>query len=91
MDYSQNSELMRELEEELAQILGVSVDRLPGDVDPDTASLFLGNATSTLAIWRSSGRYDLRYYKAGRKVKYRVSDLIIYKSKRIFVHTNKTV
>ncbi len=39
------------------------------------AAEFLGVAESTLAYWKCVGRYDLKYVKIGRLVKYRMSDL----------------
>jgi hypothetical protein len=38
---------------------------------PEQASSLLGVALQTLAIWRSTGRYDLPYVKIGRKVLYK--------------------
>ena len=34
----------------------------------------LGVTTHTLAVWRSTGRYNLPYVKSGRLVRYRESD-----------------
>lgn len=42
---------------------------------PDQVSELLGVNTHTLAVWRSSGRYNLSYVKAGRLVRYRASDV----------------
>lgn len=39
------------------------------------AAEFLGVAESTLAFWKCVGRYNLKYIKIGRLVKYRISDL----------------
>jgi excisionase family DNA binding protein len=39
------------------------------------AAAYLGVAKQTLAIWKCSKRYDLKYVKIGRLVKYRKSDL----------------
>jgi len=39
------------------------------------AAELLGVAESTLAYWKCVGRYDLKYVKIGRLVKYRMSDL----------------
>jgi excisionase family DNA binding protein len=39
------------------------------------AAAYLGLAEQTLAIWKSSSRYDLPVIKVGRLVKYRRSDL----------------
>lgn len=42
---------------------------------PEEASAILCVTQGTLSVWRSSGRYDLKYVKCGRLVRYRVSDL----------------
>ncbi len=39
------------------------------------ASDFLGIQENTLAVWASNKRYNLPFYKVGRLVKYRISDL----------------
>ncbi|WP_181952734.1 helix-turn-helix domain-containing protein [Saccharospirillum alexandrii] len=45
---------------------------------PQQASSFLGVSTQTLAIWRCNKRYDLRYVKVGRYVRYRHCDLMTF-------------
>ena len=42
---------------------------------PDEVSSLLGVTKHTLAVWRSSGRYNLPFIKAGRLVRYRQSDI----------------
>jgi len=42
---------------------------------PDEVSNLLGITKHTLAVWRSSGRYNLPFIKAGRLVRYRQSDI----------------
>ena len=39
------------------------------------AASYLGVSVQTLAIWRSTGRYNLKMIKIGRLAKYRKSDL----------------
>ncbi len=39
------------------------------------AADFLGVTKETLAVWRSTKRYDLPYVKMGRSVKYKVEHL----------------
>ena len=45
---------------------------------PEQVSEVLGVNTHTLAVWRSSGRYNLPYIKAGRLVRYRASDVTAF-------------
>jgi len=39
------------------------------------ASIHLGLADGTLAVWRCNGRYNIPFIKVGAKVRYRRSDL----------------
>jgi hypothetical protein len=39
-------------------------------------------AAGTLSIWRSTGRYNLVFVKVGRKVRYRVGDLLDFIERR---------
>lgn len=41
----------------------------------DEVAEILGVTPHTLAVWRSTGRYALRYVKSGRLVRYRAADL----------------
>ena len=45
-------------------------------LDEAAAAELLNVKRQTLAVWRSTGRYGLRYIKVGRCVRYRKSDLI---------------
>jgi excisionase family DNA binding protein len=42
---------------------------------PEQAAEHLGLKVQTLAVWRSTRRYALRYVKVGRLVRYRKADL----------------
>lgn len=42
---------------------------------PEEAALYMGIQPKTLATWRSTKRYGLRYVKLGRSVRYRLEDL----------------
>ena len=42
---------------------------------PEETAAYLGVRPATLAVWRCTGRYNLPFYKAGRKVYYQQSDL----------------
>jgi len=86
---SENNQLFTELLAEAANSLGVPVDNLPAEVDQDGASKILGPSARTLAIWRSTGRYNLPYIKAGRLVRYRVKNLIEFKIRRMRQHTGR--
>jgi excisionase family DNA binding protein len=52
-------------------ILAGSADLLT----PEEAAAFLKTEARTLAVWRCTGRYQLRYVKIGRHVRYKRADL----------------
>lgn len=45
-------------------------------LDTAAAAVLLNVTTDTLAVWRSTKRYNLPYVKIGSKVRYREDDLI---------------
>ena len=51
----------------------------------------LGVKTTTLAIWRSTGRYALPYIKVGRLVRYKVGDIRAFIERRTKTHTGEGV
>lgn len=51
------------------------------------ASDYLGIKSQTLAVWASTGRYDLPFIKIGRKVLYRKEDLDQFLTRRTFTST----
>jgi len=51
----------------------------------------LGVTPQTLAVWRSTGRYSLRYVKSGRLVRYREEDVHAFIVSRTRVHTSEGV
>ncbi len=53
------------------------------------AAQVLGIAPGTLAVWRCTGRYALNYIKAGRLIRYQVSDLREFIAKRTRKHTGE--
>lgn len=42
---------------------------------PEQVAELLGVTPHTLAVWRSTGRYDLPFVKTGRLVRYRPEDV----------------
>lgn len=51
------------------------------------AAEFLGVSVGTLEVWRSTGRHRLPFFKVGRHVKYRLSDLEEWLEQRSFTST----
>nr|WP_226856670.1 helix-turn-helix domain-containing protein [Acidithiobacillus caldus] len=67
---------------EIARTLGHSPETIPSTVDEKAASTVLGVKPSTLANWRTTGRYALPFLKVGRLVRYRTSDLAAWIARR---------
>jgi predicted DNA-binding transcriptional regulator AlpA len=60
---------------DIARALGHAPESIPSNVDEKAAAAVLGVKPSTLANWRTTGRYRLPFLKMGRLVRYRTSDL----------------
>lgn len=52
----------------------------------DQVADILGVTSHTLAVWRSTGRYSLRYVKSGRLVRYREADVLSFIERRTQTH-----
>lgn len=77
------------LKAEISAQLGFDPQNPPVNVDDGQAANVLGVKTSTLAVWRSTGRYNLPFFKVGRLVKYRISDLAEFLASRTSNHTGE--
>lgn len=51
-------------------------------LDDNQAARALDTTAGTLSVWRSTGRYNLKYRKIGRKVRYAVGDLLDFLESR---------
>lgn len=69
----------------------IDLDALPKStlLDDGLAAEALAVSRGTLAVWRSTGRYNLPFVKVGRLVKYRVGDLIEFRARRTKTHTGE--
>lgn len=76
-----NIHIAASIKAEIALTLGFDPKKPALQVDDRDAARVLGVKTSTLAVWRSTGRYDLPYMKVGRLIRYRVSDLADFLAK----------
>jgi len=74
---------------EILAALGCNQLNPPVQVDDKQAADALGVKRNTLAVWRSTGRYNLPFLKVGRLVKYRVSDLAEFMASRTANHTGE--
>ena len=69
----------------------INLDALPDShlLDDTQAAEALGISAGTLSVWRSVGRYSLKYSKIGRRVKYRVGDIRAFIETRSKTHTGQ--
>ena len=83
----ESDEALKVLAAELSSTLGYSTP--PSFITPQEVES-LGIATrNTLAVWRSSGRYNLPYVKMSRRVKYRLTDIAQHLMSRTVTHTGQ--
>lgn len=59
-------------------------------LDADQAAHYLGLSSGTLSVWRTTGRYNLKYIKVGRMVRYAAGDIKAFIERRTQTHTTKT-
>lgn len=64
----------------------VKVRPVPALMTPKQAAEYLGTKVQTLAIWRSTKRYQLPFVKVGSNVRYRKSDLDEFLQRRTECH-----
>lgn len=76
---------------EIAAQLGFDPKNSPATITDKQAAEALGLQPTTLAVWRSTGRYNLPYLKVGRLVKYRISDLAEFMARRTSSHTGEVL
>ncbi len=76
---------------EIAAQLGFDPKSPPVHIDDKQAADALGVKPTTLAVWRSTGRYNLPFLKVGRLVKYRLSDLAEFLVRRTASHTGEVL
>jgi hypothetical protein len=84
--HAENIEAMKA---EILASLGYNPNTPPSNLDDKQAAAVLGLKAGTLSVWRSTGRYNLPYIKAGRLVRYRVSDLAEFMARRTAGHTGE--
>ncbi len=77
------------LKSEIFAQLGLDPKSPTGQISDKQAAEVLGLKPSTLAVWRSTGRYNLPFVKVGRLVRYRVSDLAAFLARRTADHTGE--
>ncbi len=54
---------------------------------PEECATILGVRPSTLAVWRSTGRYEFKYVRVGRLIKYPISSVEAFIEARSRLHT----
>lgn len=83
------ADLKAEIAAQIVAQLGFDPKNPPVNVDDKQAAEVLDVKSTTLAVWRSTGRYRLPYLKVGRLVKYRISDLAEFLARRTAHHTGE--
>jgi predicted DNA-binding transcriptional regulator AlpA len=58
---------------------------------PNATAKVLGVSVGTLAVWRCTGRYPLRFIKIGKNVMYRQGDIDSFIESNVFSHTEGRV
>lgn len=84
-----HAETIEVIKAEILAQLNCDPKHPPVQVDDKSAAAALGVQANTLAVWRSSGRYGLPFIKAGRSVKYRISDLAEFIANRTACNTGE--
>jgi predicted DNA-binding transcriptional regulator AlpA len=84
-------EAIESFKAEIYAAIGCDLKTPPLSLTDNQTAVVLGNKTSTLAVWRSTGRYRLPFIKIGRSVRYRVSDLAEFMARRTAEHTGQGV
>jgi excisionase family DNA binding protein len=64
---------------------------MPEQMTNEQAAEYIGVKPQTLAVWRTTGRYDLKFYKIGSSVRYRRTDLDAWMNKRCGTSTATAV
>lgn len=85
------ADLKAEIAAQIVAQLGFDPKAPPVHIDDKQAAEVLDIKPSTLAVWRSTGRYRLPYFKVGRLVKYRISDLAEFLARRTANHTGEVL
>ena len=62
----------------------------PELLTPAEAAARLGLKPGTLAVWRSTNRYPLPYYRSGRLIRYAAADLDAFLASRRRTHTGES-
>lgn len=85
MSYSEAE--LNQLTQELSNTLGYK--SRPCYITPEEVALLGVASKNTLAVWRSSGRYNLPYVKMSRLVRYRLTDVAQHLISRTVTHTGQ--
>lgn len=81
-----------QLESKKAEIKNaLGLERLPVNLTPEQTSDVLDTSVNSLAMWRSTGRYNLPYTKISRRVAYPLSGVAEFLLKRTVHHTGEVM
>jgi len=61
----------------------------PELLTPQEVAEFLGVGVGTLTVWRSTGRYPLKFVRVGRRIRYRRRDVEAFLDERTATSTGQ--
>ncbi len=82
-----SDEQLSTLKQDITKSLGLS--KQPVHLNPIQTSEILHTSTSTLSVWRSTGRYNLKYVKVSRRILYPLSAVAEFLLSREIRHTSE--
>lgn len=85
----QNTPTLDDVKRDICVALGLDPERPPLTLTDKQVAEVLGVKTSTLAIWRSTGRYNVPFSKSGRLIRYPLDGIASHYMSHIFNHTGE--
>ena len=79
-----------QLEQKVAEITkALQLEHQPVNINPSQTGIVLDTSTNTLAVWRTTGRYNLPYTKVSRRVFYPINGVAEFLLRRTVNHTGE--
>jgi len=83
------TEQIAEIKAQIVEALGLP--RAPVNLSPDQTGFVLDTSINTLAVWRTTGRYNLPYTKVSRRVAYPINGVAEFLLRRTVTHTGEAI
>lgn len=81
------SEQVKETKLQIVEALGL--DRPPVNLTPEQTGEIIQTKVTTLAVWRTTGRYNLPYTRISRRVAYPINGVAEFLLRRTVRHTGE--